>query len=177
MGFGCDKMKDNEPFEIKALRFHNEFREAHSSPELTLDQELSNMAHEYAQKLFNSQDKEEVAFNLYKKNLLGENVYIGKREAPEEICKIWYKEIKKYDFEKNGYQKGTGHFTQIVWKETKSVGFGLYPNNKDNNKNNNNQNKNNNNNKNNKKICFVALYHPAGNTLGEFSNNVQKIKK
>jgi hypothetical protein len=64
----------------------------------------------------------------------------------------WYNEIKFYDFARD-YQKGTGHFTQLVWKSTKEVGFGIardlggY-------------------------FYAVANYYPAGNVITRFQKNV-----
>ena len=66
----------------------------------------------------------------------------------------WYNEYKQYNFDLNKYQKGTTHFTQLVWKATKEVGFGFYFNNDN--------------------FSSVALYYPCGNALREFSANVQK---
>ena len=31
----------------------------------------------------------------------------------ENVCDLWYSEIKSYSFSKNDYQPQTGHFTQV----------------------------------------------------------------
>ena len=38
----------------------------------------------------------------------------------------WYEEVNDpgYDFETGGYQSGTGHFTQVVWKSSTKLGMG-----------------------------------------------------
>ena len=54
----------------------------------------------------------------------------------------------------NNFQKDTNNFTQLIWKSTKFVGFGCSNFNG--------------------KYCYVALYYPAGNILGEFTDNVFK---
>ena len=59
-----------------------------------------------------------------------------------------------YDFEKKKFSKEKGHFTQIIWKETTDIGIGFYYDNI------------------NRKLCTVVLYYPAGNTFGDFPNNV-----
>ena len=68
------------------------------------------------------------------------------------ICDEWYKESENYNYKLNKFQKGTGHFTQMIWKDTKEVGFGLKK--KDN-------------------INYVvAYYYPSGNIFNEFISNV-----
>ena len=37
----------------------------------------------------------------------------------------WYEEIDHYNWDDPGFSYGTGHFTQIVWKNTEKVGFGI----------------------------------------------------
>lgn len=34
----------------------------------------------------------------------------------------WYGEVTKYNYNAPGFSMGTGHFTQVVWKGTKSIG-------------------------------------------------------
>ena len=91
---------------------------------------------------------------------IGQNIYIldKKKFDVNEICYEWYNEKKNYDFNSNKYIKDTGHFTQLVWKSSKYVGFGC---------SNNNQGKK----------YFVANYYPAGNTFNEFRENVSKAIK
>ena len=59
---------------------------------------------------------------------------------------LWYAEVNDpgYDFEMPGFHQnpGTGHFTQIVWKDTKKVGCGVAGS------------------------FAVCRYQPAGNFLG-----------
>lgn len=51
----------------------------------------------------------------------------------------------------------TGHFTQLVWKETERQGIGVATNPKT------------------KYTVVVANYEPAGNMMGEFEQNVGKL--
>ena len=48
----------------------------------------------------------------------GENLYLSGKPAPEEPCteatKLFYGEIKNYDFNKPGFSGKTGHFTQVI---------------------------------------------------------------
>lgn len=63
----------------------------------------------------------------------------------------WYAEAPKYRFGGNTQQPGTGHFTQIVWAGSQSVGVAKSADG-----------------------CFViANYFPAGNMLGTYNENVR----
>ncbi|KAK1787785.1 hypothetical protein P4O66_016266, partial [Electrophorus voltai] len=42
-----------------------------------------------------------------------------------EAVDSWYSEIKDYRFNRPGFTSGTGHFTQVIWKDTKELGVGL----------------------------------------------------
>jgi hypothetical protein len=37
---------------------------------------------------------------------------------------MWYGEIAKYDFRRGGFSMDTGHFTQVVWRSTTTIGCG-----------------------------------------------------
>ena len=47
----------------------------------------------------------------------GENLFLSGKPAPKELCtaatKLFYGEVKKYDFNKPGFSRKTGHFTQV----------------------------------------------------------------
>jgi hypothetical protein len=75
-------------------------------------------------------------------------LYLGK-----ETTEAWYNECKKYDYHnRQTYQSETGHFTQLVWRNTQEVGFAQAQG---------------------ASMNFaVAMYYPAGNFLGEFDKNV-----
>jgi len=62
----------------------------------------------------------------------------------------WYGELYDpgYDFSNPGFTSGTGHFTQVVWKDSQKLGCGEY------------------------KGYITCRYFPAGNYLGRFEDNV-----
>ena len=47
----------------------------------------------------------------------GENLYLSGKPVPKEPCteatKLFYGEVKNYDFNKPGFSLNTGHFTQV----------------------------------------------------------------
>lgn len=83
----------------------------------------------------------------------------------ESMIDLWYNEVSKYNFDSPGFNSETGHFTQVVWKNTSSIGCGATycPNLGFN--------------------VYVCEYEPRGNIIGFgdnpgqfFSNNVVKSK-
>lgn len=57
----------------------------------------------------------------------------------------------------NGLDGSAGHFTQVVWKDTREMGVGMARSNTG-------------------KLYIVANYDPAGNMVGSFSTKVPKLK-
>ena len=76
-----------------------------------------------------------------------EETYKVQKETPH-ATDAWYSEIKDYNYKTPGFKKGTGHFTQVIWKECTHVGFGVSG------------------------IYCVARYMPPGNMKGAFEKNV-----
>ncbi|TGZ64621.1 hypothetical protein CRM22_006301 [Opisthorchis felineus] len=73
----------------------------------------------------------------------------------EEVTNLWYSEIENYKYGDN-VQMECGHFTQVVWKDTKKAGFGrAYT-------------------KDGRKIYVVGRYHPPGNYQGCCKLNVPR---
>lgn len=141
-------------FDVEALEAHNYYRRKHHAPPLTLNKDLCKIAQGYAQKLLATKSFEH-SKNKYKGNNIGENLYwcTGKEATGEMATTDWYNEIKMHNFKKE-FQHDTGHFTQVIWKDTKEVGFGV-------------ANKGN-------TYYVVANYYPPGNIKGNFANNVLK---
>ena len=141
-----------------ALKTHNDLRSKHGVGSLKISEDLNQIAQKFAEYLA-SINKIEHSNNIYKNEYLGENIFCcsGNEIQGESMTMSWYDEINKYDFNNPGFVSGTGHFTQIVWKDTKEVGFG-YAISK------------------NGIYYGVANYFPSGNinTKEDFSNNVLK---
>ena len=155
---GCDnnqKIQINSeeeiPYDEICLKIHNQKRDIHDSPHLLKNEELCKLAEKCALDLSNNEDNINC---IYKDIFLGQNIYIYKGEILDiqNIFNEWYEEIKNYDEKLNKFQKNTSHFTQMIWKGTKEIGFGYIA----------------------KGDTFyaVAFYYPPGNTLGEFKENI-----
>ncbi len=160
----CCQVIENEynPKEIKelydkALEVHNKYREMHKVDALQLDDNLCKKAQERLNQLLKEKNRNKLIIKDYGKNI-GENLWIGEKKIfdikrLEEACESWYNEKIKYKFDSNKYQSGTGHFTQMVWKGTRIVGFGFLQYHEN-------------------KSYFLALYYPPGNKLFHFKENV-----
>jgi uncharacterized protein YkwD len=84
----------------------------------------------------------------------GENLAAGTQGVldPEATVRMWYDEVKQYDFAHGGFSMQTGHFTQLVWRVTQRLGCGH-------------------------SVCngndiWVCEYDPPGNFDGEYAANV-----
>lgn len=82
-------------------------------------------------------------------------MFTGKFDsAGEEATTMWYDEYKNYNFRRGGWQGGTGHFTQIVWKDSKELGMGRAKTGDG-------------------SLTFVVgRYRPAGNVINYMAENV-----
>lgn len=79
---------------------------------VTWSEELANGAKSWADYLAENKTFEH-APNLQP----GENIYLSGKPPPKEPCteatKLFYGEVTNYDFNKPGFSKNTGHFTQV----------------------------------------------------------------
>lgn len=88
----------------------------------------------------------------------GENIFwsgstsMSNSEAVIAATKSWYSEVSLYDYNTGGFSKDTGHFTQLVWKNSKYLGIGVG--------------------RSNSGTYVCADYDPLGNYLGQFRENV-----
>ena len=160
---GSNKKKESEKkveiisgndFQQNALDTHNKYRQKHHVGNLVLSKDLCNIAQKYAESLARSGNFAHSS-NTYNGNPLGENLFAcyGMKITGKTMTDDWYNEISSYNFNRPGFSSGTGHFTQVVWKGSKQVGFG-YAQASDG------------------YYYGVANYYPAGNYMNEFEDNV-----
>ncbi|XP_018613722.1 Golgi-associated plant pathogenesis-related protein 1-like isoform X2 [Scleropages formosus] len=140
-------------FKKEFLDAHNAYRRKHSAPGLTLSRELCSSAQEWADQLLAMKTMQ------HSSTKHGENLYYAWSSTPKkltgkEAVDNWYNEIKDYDFSNPGFHSNTGHFTQVVWKDTKEVGVGVATDGQT--------------------VFVVGQYSPAGNISndGFFEKNV-----
>lgn len=146
------------PFKEQCVKWHNEFRAKHQVGQVTWNDDLAKGAEDWAKYL--------AANNLFQHapNLnVGENLYWSSHK-PEEPCtkatKAFYGEVKYYDYDKPRFSLKTGHFTQIVWKNTKQIGAAQAT-------------------RRDGSFVLVIRYSPPGNFVGEkaFRANVLPVRK
>ncbi|KAM9360481.1 Golgi-associated plant pathogenesis-related protein 1-like [Symphorus nematophorus] len=145
----------DESFKKEFLETHNAYRAKHSAPPMTLNNEMCATAQAWANHLLS------LGAGMHSETKDGENIYNMWSSAPvnptgKEAVDKWYSEIKDYNFDRPGFQGNTGHFTQVVWKESTELGVGMAT---DGNK-----------------VFVVGQYRPAGNMTnqGYFERNVLK---
>ena len=112
------------------LKQHNKYRKTHGSPPMELDDDLNAAALVFAEELA---AKGEFYHDPNLQSLgHGENLYASWTSDPSaavidyaKAVDEWYNEVTDpgYDFETGGYQSGTGHFTQVVWKSSTKLGM------------------------------------------------------
>jgi pathogenesis-related protein 1 len=136
-----------------ALDFHNKVRNDVGVPPLEWSAELSAFAQEWADQL-----KEQGCKPKHRphsgqwKQQHGENIFWGSNNSFTALyaSEGWYSEIKDYihgPLRSETWAKA-GHYTQMIWRSTTKVGFGIAQ-------------------CSNGGIIIVANYNPAGNFMGE----------
>lgn len=144
-------------FSKQALDAHNKYRAKHRAPPLKWSDEIAKDAQAWAEKLARARSLQHASQSERKGT--GENIamFSGKFEsAGDEATNMWYAEVKDYRFDKPGFQGNTGHFTQVVWKESKELGMGRAQT------------------ADGRLTFVVARYKPPGNLLNHFQENVFK---
>uniref|UniRef100_A0A0K0E6J1 SCP domain-containing protein n=1 Tax=Strongyloides stercoralis TaxID=6248 RepID=A0A0K0E6J1_STRER len=134
----------------RILEETNRYREAHGVEPLTYDYDLEKASQKYAKYLADRNLFDHDPLN--KQNAWGENLARMSAALGPLATKRWYDEVDMYDFVNKRYVPGTGHFTQLVWKDTKKVGCGIYLKRED--------------------LYVVCKYTPQGNFRDEFAEKV-----
>ncbi|KAF6006070.1 hypothetical protein HII13_005190 [Brettanomyces bruxellensis] len=130
-------------FQQTMIDTHNAKRALHQAGDLTWDSTLESYAQDYA-------DKYDCSGTLtHSGGPYGENLAVG--YSSDGAVEAWYDEGNDYDYSSCSTYD---HFTQVVWKSTTKLGCGI-------------------------KHCggsvgdyIICSYNPAGNYIGECTENV-----
>ncbi|KAF3939205.1 Natrin-2 [Dactylella cylindrospora] len=95
------------------LAYHNGWRAHHGAAAMTWNTTMSVAALRSASKC---------VFAHTSNNPYGENIAAGTPNNPAWYAWLWYNEVNKYDYNNPGFSSATGHFTQVVWKNSKQLG-------------------------------------------------------
>ncbi|CEJ82075.1 hypothetical protein VHEMI02166 [[Torrubiella] hemipterigena] len=105
----------NGNFTDEMLKGHHFYRSQHSAKDLKWSTKLAGLA----QKKINSCKFE------HDDEPYGENLAYNSEKTWASFINQWGGERTQYDFNRpTGYSDDTGHFTQLVWKDTTSLGCG-----------------------------------------------------
>lgn len=137
----------DEIFTSAILNSTNTYRTQHAASNLTYNSTLSDFATSYL-----SSQEEKCRF-AHSGGPYGENLAIGYADVVASIDG-WGGERVDYDFDKGEFSEETGHFTQLVWKNTTAVGCGRVDCGEG------------------KGWYLVCEYWPRGNVIGQFEVNV-----
>lgn len=136
-------------FTAAVLSTSNRYRKQHNASSLAWNATLASFAGTY---LAGAQ-RDDCRF-AHSGGPYGENIALGYGNASAAV-EAWGDERRVYDFGKGEFGEDTGHFTQLVWKDTRAVGCERV-------------------------LCgprgwFVACeYWPRGNVQGEYKEEVQR---
>jgi hypothetical protein len=144
-------LTDEQKMEI--TEYINQYRKAHQSPNLIWDGAISNYAQTWANYLLVNNLFQHSGSQLYGENLA---YFKGYGNDTMTLIKLsidlWYKEIEYYNFSKPGFSSETGHFTCLVWKNSKTFGIGISMTDDT--------------------VVVSFNTSPPGNVVGEFDKNV-----
>lgn len=129
------------------LDAHNAYRARHCVPPLAWSQQIAASAQAWADRC---------VFNHDPNSELGENLAWGTALSGRESVSLWYEEISLYNYAAPGFGPA-GHFTQVVWRDSRQIGCGVARCGGD--------------------VYWVCRYSPPGNVEGEFRANVPRVCK
>lgn len=143
---------DAPPSEMAVfLHAHNRVRARHCAPPLVWSTEVAWRAQAWADELTERGCAFEHSHGPYGENLA--RGIAGVHDDPAEIVELWYRELEEYHFGQGGFSLATGHFTQMIWANSRRLGCGT-------------------------STCggkriWVCHYDPPGNYRGEYAKNVR----
>lgn len=144
--------------DIDSITKHiNVYREMHQAPMVEYSQEISDFSKSWADYMANNRKFEHSGVDMYGENIAMIPVnkeHIDYTDAIIQSIDLFYDEVKLYDFSNPGFDGKTGHFTQLVWVDTRQIGFSASTSS-------------------NGYIYVCTNYDPPGNYYGDFERNVK----
>jgi uncharacterized protein YkwD len=107
------------PLARDMLAAHNAVRRQVGVPPLSWSDRLAAAAQEWANVLLKRME-----FRRNPRTRYGENLWeiVGDKGTPKEVVDDWASEAKDYRYSSNTCHGICGHYTQIVWRNTRQVG-------------------------------------------------------
>ena len=102
---------------------HNAQRAKHCAGPLAWSPRLAQAAQQWADAL----KAQGCKFGHKPRNAFGENLAAGTSGTLDgrAVADMWYDEVKLYKWPDGGFSMETGHFTQVIWRETTQIGCGV----------------------------------------------------
>lgn len=141
---------DKAPSELQAiLDAHNRMRAQHCAPPLVWSNAAARAAKSWVDHLAASGCQLKHSETQYGENISGGS---PSTQTPDGVVSLWYREKAAYNFGAGGFSMSTGHFTQVVWRDSRRLGCGTASCNG--------------------LQLWVCNYDPPGNMQGDFQRNV-----
>jgi uncharacterized protein YkwD len=141
---GNSLAEDRSSLAREMLAAHNAARAKVGTPALVWSDRLAAYAQEWARTLLARGE-----FSHRRNPVYGENLYdvTGGSSMPAEVVRDWVSESRDYSYRNNSCRGTCGHYTQVVWRNTKSVGCAVA--------------------RSRDREVWVCNYDPPGNFVGE----------
>ena len=112
----------NNSLAREMLQAHNSIRSQLGLPPLTWSDHLAGVAQTWAARLLKTGRFRHTAHSPY-----GENLFEirGASATPDQVVGNWISEAHDYDHAANSCHGVCGHYTQVVWRDSKQVGCGM----------------------------------------------------
>ena len=159
-----------DSFDQTMLEMHNSFRQSHQCQALNWSNECAVSALTLAEHMAINNTLKTYPTKNYGQNIAffasinfgTSDVYcvynsLSEKGVAQYICNLWYNESSHYDYTdtlENNDMNPVGHFTQMIWKDSKELGTARIT--RDN------------------RTFIVAIYKPPGNIPGQYEHNVLK---